>query len=355
LRSRLRGRLTAVLLLPAAAGGLWLSSCGGGGNQENATRLLDKAFSREIGSADLKADAQLQVKGSPVLSRPIRIQASGPYRSNKGKLPLVDLNLQVSTGGGGQTVQTGFLSTGDRAFVKFQDVYYEEPRAQVERANSQLAENPRRGGSLRAFGLRPRSWLRDAKDEGDETVGGVKTTHVSGTLDTRRAVRDLNGFVRRSGRTLGATGQVPAPLTDQQIDKVAEVVKNPSFDVYVGKDDDVVRRVTGRIELKVPQKDRASVGGIEGGSIEFSIEFDDVGGNQKIVAPAKARPLSELTASLGAGSLGGLAGGGGSRGGRRPPTSTTPDAEAFKRYADCLDKAKSNDTAALQRCAKLLR
>ena len=41
--------------------------------------------------------------------------------------------------GAGQTIQTGFLSTGDRAFVKFEDVFYEQPAAEVRRANRMIA------------------------------------------------------------------------------------------------------------------------------------------------------------------------------------------------------------------------
>ena len=32
----------------------------------------------------------------------------------------------------------------------------------------------------------------------------------------------------------------------------------------------------------------------------------------------------------------------------------TPDAEDFKAYADCLDKAEPEDTESLQRCSQLL-
>ena len=44
--------------------------------------LLDQAFRQSIKSADLKVDARLQLKGSESLDRPVRIQASGPFRTN---------------------------------------------------------------------------------------------------------------------------------------------------------------------------------------------------------------------------------------------------------------------------------
>jgi len=200
-------RALPVLLFAA----LVLSSCGGGEDTGDVQNLLDKAFSNSIKSADLKVDASVQLKGSPGLDKPVRISATGPFRSNEGKLPSADIELKVGNDGGGQTITTGFLSTGDRAFVKFQDVYYEQPRSQVAKANESLAQNQgKKNSSLRALGLDPRSWLAEAKDEGEEEIAGVKTRHVSGKLDVEAVMRNLNQFVKKSGTAFGsATGQAP--------------------------------------------------------------------------------------------------------------------------------------------------
>lgn len=362
-------RFAAALLISFVLCGLCLASCGGGSDREDAQSVLDVAFARPIHSADMKLDATLQINGVSSLEKPIRIQASGPFKGNKGKLPSADLSLQVGTGGG-QTVQTGFLSTGDRAFVKFQDVYYEQPAAEVRKANRSLASKKGGSRSLKSVGLDPRSWLGKARDRGDEKIGGVNTTHVSGTLDVKALLSNLNAFVKRSGGAIGgATGQSPPqPLRRSDINAIAGVVKDPTFDVYVGKDDDTIRRVAGRLQVTVPKNDQSSVGGVKSGSLEFSIEFHNVNGNQKIEAPAKARPLSDLTNSLGTGGLKGLAGGGSGSGGggssgsagpegnSTPPTATTgPSQQAFKDYSNCLEKAKANDAEALQRCAQLLQ
>jgi hypothetical protein len=177
---------------------------------------------------------------------------------------------------------------------------------------------------------------------------------VSGKLDVSHLVQDFNNFVKRSGGAIGgATGQAPRPLTKSQMDKVSDVVKDPSFDVYVAKEDNTIRRISGHLELDVPKEDRNSVGGIEGGSLSFTVEFANVNGNQRIVAPARARPLSELTQSLGTTALGGS--GGGSSGSTTTPSPSSPSADAYKRYAKCLDKANPQDTDALQRCAELLQ
>jgi hypothetical protein len=369
-------RLLFLMLFTTVA----LASCGGGDDQDDVEGLLDKAFSGGIESADLKFDAEVRVEGSPSLERPVRLQASGPFISNEDKLPSADIEIKIGSDGGGQTVTTGVLLTGDRAFVKFQDVYYEQPPAQVRRANRALRRNRSRDSSLSELGFDPRGWLADAQDEGDADVAGVETRHVSGTLDVESVLRDFNRFVRRSGQAVGgATGQAPpAPLSAAQIRRITDAVENPSFDVYVGKEDGLVRRVSGRIEFELPESSRAELGGIKAGAVEFSLELSDVNGDQEIEPPAKARPISALTRSLGgqsaleglgsgieSGSADGLgestpeieppSNGGGGQGQLPPESTTTPEAEDFREYAECLDEARPEDTEALQRCAELLQ
>jgi hypothetical protein len=371
-------RRLAFLLLAALA----LGGCGGGEDKQSVEDILDQAFRQQIKSADLHVEAELDLNGGSA-GRPVRIEASGPFRTNEGRLPSADIDLRFGVDGAGQTIQTGFLSTGDRAFVKFEDVFYEQPAAEVRRANRTIARNAKKRGALRALGIDPRSWLGRATDEGEEEIAGVQTRHVAGTLDVEAVMRNLNKFVRRSGSALGgATGQsVPAPLTEAQIQRVGEVVRDPSFDIYVGKDDDIVRRVSARVEFEVPEESRDDLGGLESGTLTFSVEMSDVNGDQQIEAPAKARPLSALTRSLGGDALGGLgatggaqdpvppapdqpsppssgAGGDGSDQGSSSPdagTGDSPEAEAFRKYADCLDKARPEDTEELQKCADLLQ
>jgi hypothetical protein len=355
-----------VLLFAAVA----LASCGGGGSDAADTEdLLDRAFGADIRSADLRLEAELELEGRAGLDRPLRIEASGPFRGNPGKLPSADLELKIGAEGGGQTVTTGFLSTGDRAFLKFQDVYYEQSRSAVRRANQALGEGRRRRGSLRSLGLNPRAWLVAAVDEGEEEVAGVTTRHLSGRLDVEALMRDLNRFARRSGPAVeGAAGEEPPePLSREDMRELAALVEDPTFDVYVGVDDDLIRRVSGRIELNVPEAERSELAELEAGRLVFSVELADVNGDQQIEAPARARRLSTLNGKLGSGGLlGGLAGLAGPDDSTTDPPSGTPtpadpdadelgpETEDFRDYADCLEETRPEDTEALQRCADLL-
>jgi hypothetical protein len=348
-------RLGSLLVLLLGA---WtLASCGGGGDdRESVENLLDKAFSTPIHSADLELEAQIDLKG--LLEDPIKIDAEGPFRTNEGKLPSADIELRVGSGGG-QTISSGVLTTGDRVFVKFQDVYYEQPPAQVAKTNAAIARRSKQGGqSLSELGLDPRSWIAEAEDKGDTRAAGADTHHVSGTLDVERLMSNINDFVSNSASALGSKRKSTPRLTKRDIRELAGSVEDPSFDVYIGKTDDTIRRVAARIDFSIPEDDREGLGGLTGGTITFSVELRNVNGNQKIEAPAHSTPLSKLTKSLG-GALGALGAGTAtpddSGSGSDSGTGDNGDSEQFQSYAKCLDKAKSNDTEALQRCADLLQ
>lgn len=369
------------MLVPAGAA---LVGCGEGTKDgKDVEGLLDRAFTRPLKSADVRLDALITVEGLPGFERPVRIQATGPYIGGGGELPKLDVDIKIGAQGAGQTVQSGLLSTGDRAFVKFGGEFYEQSREDVARANRELRRSRGGGrGSLRDLGLDPRRWVVDAKAEGDELVAGVQTRHLSGRLDTRSLFRDLNRLVARSAGAVGGRDpSVPDPLSSDDIDRLAKIVRSPRFDVYVGKRDDVVRRLSAALELRVPEEDRASVGGMKAGSLRFSIELADVNGDQIVEAPEKSRRIGDLTRQLGGldalGGVGATGAGGaaaGSSAGTRQDDPHGDEGEAAApregsadrsegargvsavgRYSDCLDKADPDDTKALSRCAELLR
>jgi len=363
-KSLLRRRAAALLLvaavLPVAATG-----CGGGddgeGNDDDAMALIDKAFSTPVKSADVKLEAELKVQGLRGLGNtPIQLSASGPYIGGQNKLPQVDMDVKLGARGQGQSLETGVVSTGDRAYVKFGGEFYEQPKANVDAANRDLAKQ--KGGD-NPLGIDPGSWITGAKSEGDDKVAGVDTTHVSARVDVEKLLADLNDLARKgAGAVGGATA--PNPLTKSQLADAAKTVKDPTFDVYVSKDDGTIRRMSGTLEIAVPEEERARANGITGGSLRFTLELADVNGDQKVEAPANARPLSELSRQLGgAAALGSLGGaqGGGSGTTTTPQAPATPgagganDPEAIRRYIACINQTSPGDNAARERCRSELQ
>ena len=161
----------------------------------------------------------------------MRIEAEGPFRTNKGKLPSADIELRVGLDGGGQTIRRGLLTTGDRAFVKFQDVYYEQPAAQVRRAEPRIAQRASGGQLARALGLDPRSWLAEAKDEGDDDVGRRRDPPRVGHA-RRRAADGQHQQVRAAlgvGARRARPGRPSPRLSEADIRALAEVGQGPEL------------------------------------------------------------------------------------------------------------------------------
>ena len=348
-------RLTAVLL-PALLVGALVAGCGDDDSQE-VTELLDKAFQTPIGSADLTLDIEVQLDGIDELQDPIEVNLTGPYESGGDKqIPSLDWDVTVSAQN--QSFNANLTSTGDRAFIGFQGTDYEVSQETVAALNQTLAASADKneGRDLSDFGVNPREWVMDASDEGDEDVAGVETTHVSGKLDVSHLLDDLNTAVQEAAKLGGPVGQTAPPeLTEDQKGQIEDVVQDPTFDAYVGKDDDRIHRLSADVDFEVPDDSRDQVGGLEGGRVSFSIEFANVGSPQPVTAPEDARPISELTQQL-QGLLGGAIGAappqtGGSGGTTAPPQT---DAEKQKAYEECI-KTDPSDESVKSFCEVLLQ
>jgi hypothetical protein len=317
--------------MAAVAG--WLGACGGGGDDASVRALVDDAFKRPIPTAIVTVDLEVRIEGIDELRDPLRLQLTGPYRSGAdNRIPAFDWD--VSFAGGGQTIAGGLLSTSENVFVNFQGTDYEIGEEAIGSLNAELAEAAQEGEgqSLAQFGIDPSNWLEEADEEGEETVAGVKTTHVRAQVDVAKMLDDLNALVGRAGAAVPGSGPAPT-LDEEQQRRIEEVLGEPTLDVYVGVDDKVVRRLSADLELDVPEGSRERLGGIERGTIAFSIEFARVGEPVEIAAPGSARPIEELTRQLGV-----LRGG-----------------DGFDRYTECLEQADPSRIGEIQACSDLLQ
>jgi hypothetical protein len=140
--------------------------------------------------------------------------------------------------------------------------------------------------------------------------------------------------------------------------QIQKVVKSPHLDVYVAKGDQTVRRLATKLEIQIPKDQQGQFNGATGGTVQFSIDFANVGGNQQIAPPKNAKPIADLTSQLNAlgGQLGGSSGSGGSSNATptTPSTGGTPDVKKFEDYSRCIRKAGSNNLQAIQKCADIL-
>jgi hypothetical protein len=166
----------------------------------------------------------------------------------------------------------------------------------------------------------------------------------------------------------------PKTITPQQQQAIAQAVRSANVDIYTGRDDKVLRRLSVVVSLAVPAQSRRLVGGLQSGVISVDYTRSQLGKIKTIPVPANAHPLSELLKAAnangtGGGALSGLTGGqGGAATGSAGASQGTTGAGAAtqsggasqpagtaapKAYLDCLSAAKG-DIAKIQACAPLL-
>lgn len=298
--------------------------------------------------ANVSVDLTADLEGIPQQQGPVRVKLAGPYRSNgAGRLQDADLDLVIS--GGRQTFSMGLLSTGERAFVQFGGTPYEVSDETVDRLNGAGEE----GGRRPDLGVRPLDWVDGASDEGEATVNGEATRHVRADVDVKKALSDLNRVVQRT-----APPSSPPPTLDRaQIESIGDRVEDPKLDVYVGRDDNRIRRFSLDLSFDVPEQDRRRLNGLSSGTITLDVELTEIGVPQRIDEPRGARPMKELNKLLGGRGILGLLFGvttgapqGGDGGANAGPTP-----EQLAAYRECVDRAKPADTPAIERCRELLR
>jgi hypothetical protein len=236
--------------------------------QATPDQTLEAAFSTsKLKSATFAAKLDLRFR-----HQVSALALNGAFESTGShSVPKAAVRLGVHAAGG-QDLRAGFVTTGDKAWFTSSGTAYRVPQSAWDLVIK--ARKTGGGGQGQSqLPLNPKTWLRDVKSAGTAKVDGVETDHVSASIDAPTAVRDLLKVAQQSGQS----SRLPAGF-EKRVDKL---VKRAHFDVYVGKDDHLLRRFTGVLQLAIPGSGPLAV--------RLSVNLTKVGEPQRIAAPARAR------------------------------------------------------------------
>lgn len=239
--------------------------------QLSPEQALKGAFSGEgLKSASFDGKVAVNAQGQ---SGSVAVKGSFE-RGASTELPKMDFDVVVDAPG--TKAHVGFVSLGDKAYFIQGHTGYPVPQALWDQA---VAARKKAGGrqssQTPSLPVDPQSWLRDLKSSDGGKIDGVETTRVSASVDAGAAMRDLLKLAT-------ASGQVPeGALPPQLRDNAEKAVKRADFDVYVGSEDKILRRVSADLELAVPRSGRATV--------ELDFDLTSVNKPQTIEAPARVK------------------------------------------------------------------
>ena len=361
-RTKLSRTRISLALICSAVAAFALAACGGdSGGDEDPQEVLNATFTNDekvtSGTFDVSLDVTAEGGSN---GGTLDASLGGPFQSGDGGVPSFDIDAEANVESEAQDFSgsIGLTSTGQGAFVNFQDTDYEVPQDafdQFSRSFTQLQEQSEAQGTdanfLTNLGINPTNWLTDLSNEGDEDVEGAETVHISGEADVPKLIEDLKKIAENAPQ---AANQItPAQLG--QLDQLTGIVKSADFDIYSGADDDILRKLEATLELDPPDTGDAP----DSVDVTFSVTLGEINEPQSISAPTGAQPLGDLLQQFGVdpsalGQLGAAVGSAGA--GTTPQAGGSPSGPsdgASQEYLDCL--ANAEGAAAVQQCAELIQ
>jgi hypothetical protein len=348
---------------------LVLAACGSSSSSsESAPSLLKQTFSsgHSVKSGVLGFALTLKPSGSSTLSTPITLSLGGPFQSRgSGKLPQSDFTIGIAALG--RHGSLGVISTGTAGYVNLQGTNYQLPQADFQKLQQSFSSAQSSGGAqdagLAQLGINPEHWLTHPAVVGTETVNGASTTHIRAGVDVSALISDLNSFLAKTAKsTNAASSGVPTQIPPATQQKIAAAVQNATVDVWTGKNDSTLRKLTLSLTVPVTGQISTSLGGMTSAGIVLTIQYAKLNQPQSIATPTAVHPYSEFTAKLQTigqqltSALGGSLGSGSTSSGSgtaTAPSSGSGSAAGVSKYSACIQNA-NGDVTKMQKCASLL-
>jgi hypothetical protein len=254
-------------------------------------------------TADIKGSAKDPTIGA-FLSKPVSIKLDGTADT---KAKMSDLTFELSAGP--IKVDGGVRQVGDASFLEVNGKWYSLPAGSLSSTSgtsttSSSSVDPQ--AILKAFGD-PTALFTNAKLDGSEDVGGVKSDHVEGDIDLAALVKGIGAVAQTSGSAASASPVSPAQVASG-VQSLQQYVKSAKADLWVGQDDKQIHRFDTTVDGVTDDSTKAS-SGIEGFTITVDVSATPTS-TPSVSAPSNPAPIAELQQDLG-GLLGGLAGAGG--------------------------------------------
>jgi hypothetical protein len=280
-----------------------------------------------------------------------------------GKLPESDFTISISAEGHQGALQV--ISADGKGYITVSGQSYRMPASSYKSLESGLGSLASSGtasaksgqGALSKLGIKPLDWLIRPQIVGSATVGGVATKHLRAGLDATAMLQDFSRLLGKVGSLgVSAASSLPTSISSATQRSVARALGSPSFNVWTGAADKLIRKLTVSATVPVTGATRTALGGMRSATLTLGFGYSRVNQPQTITVPTTTKPYSvfrtEFSTILEEIESGVVGGSDGSDTG----TSTTGGSGGTatdQKYTQCITAA-AGDVAKMQKCSKLL-
>ena len=303
-----------ALALAAVLAATTLAACGGddssdsgakSGSSSDSRAAADKIIEQAVAANDKARSASIDgtidvtIKGVPRFKEPVQITANGDYNLPEGA-DVPDFNVDVGLGLNGGTIGGGLVLSDGKGFITLGDTGYPLP-AKISEKIAKPAPAAKNGLTKTAamFYINPQDWQKNAQLVGDARVAGEDTDHLKADIQPDKFFDDIARLVNvltalRVTQAVALPEHLSAPAREALV-RSTTLAKG---EVWIGKQDHVLRKATLQGEIKVAKKDQAVLGGVTGGTLEATVNVTEVGTEHKISAPKQRGSYDALQLSL---------------------------------------------------------
>jgi len=303
-----------LLLVAMLLGALMLAACGGDDDGSGSgsgkpagrdkaqdakqiARLIEQGFGPNPAarSGRLEGTIDLEVKGIPRYKGPIEVTANGGFELAEGS-DVPDFNVDVGLVLNDKAIGGQLVVAGSQTYIQLGDTGYKLP-ADISQKVVAPAAALDNGLAKTAgmFFIRPDRWQKNGRIVGTENVAGVETEHATAQINSGAFFEDVARLVRllTALRVTEAVG-LPQKVTPAQRAALGRSVQSAKGDVWLGKEDHVLRKAVLEGKLVVAQKDRKILGGMTSATLVANVNISEVGDAQDITAPKKLGSYADL-------------------------------------------------------------
>jgi hypothetical protein len=263
-------------------------------------------FSFEVGvdADEAQIPASVIEKARSIIDNGVTI--SGTYACAEDPMAV---ELLASGQIGGEPLDAGLKLHGTECWLGFAGDWYTVPPLDMAMATAYFTQiDPEEVGDLvNDLGLDPTTWFGDIQIVGDETLGGVATVHLAGTLDLVKIIDDSFGLMQSeellalidptgelTTDMLSGSGFPPSASDMQEMRTMLEsmIPGGPAIELWLDKDTAMVRKVAFVAHITPPPGEDSE--GILGIDVSGQIWVDTLDQPVQVEAPASPLPISEL-------------------------------------------------------------